>query len=42
VYLAVSFASVRTGELQIRRMDTDGRNETILVRDTVDAAPTLG
>jgi Tol biopolymer transport system component len=42
VYLAVSFASVRTGELQIRRMDTDGRNETILVRDAVDAAPTLG
>jgi Tol biopolymer transport system component len=42
VYLAVSFASVRTGELQIRRMDTDGRNQVVLVRDAVDAAPTLG
>jgi TolB protein len=42
VFLAVSFVSVRTGELQIRRMDTDGRNQTILVRDAVETAPTLG
>jgi Tol biopolymer transport system component len=42
VYLAVSFASIPAGELQIRRMDTDGRNETILVRDAVESAPTLG
>jgi hypothetical protein len=28
--------------LQIRRMDTDGRNQVVLVRDAVDAAPTLG
>jgi Tol biopolymer transport system component len=41
VYLAVSFASVRTGELQIRRMDTDGRNQVVLIRNHEEDEPKL-
>jgi Tol biopolymer transport system component len=42
VFLAVSFASVRTGELQIRRMDTDGRNQVVLIRNHEEDEPKLG
>jgi Tol biopolymer transport system component len=42
VYLAVSFASVRTGELQIRLMDIDGRNQVVLIRKHSEDLPKLG
>ena len=37
----IAYASAPTGEPELRRMDTDGRNEAVLRRDQADSAPKL-